>query len=866
MPSTHSRPIDLTRDARTIQNTFVGDKSAVSYESTLVRILLWLFDKREYNKFLDSDCLVRMERAHTSDRSKKKRKNLRNTIKALLAKVTSEDPDKKHGSPINLEGDNSITWPVIREYMSSLKKTATVDKKLAQKYKTGKGNRSSSSSAATATSTSAGVAATATPTSARVAATATPTPTEAATATPTAASASNRDIAERISNELVNVLISQSLASYEGVRSALMYLFKRAGVVPNQDLKAKMAQYIAGCKRTIQIEKQELAQKITEGKDPMSVETFEYIAKEMFVSDNAEESLFAHFFFLLDWNLMKRAENCAGCKINHIHWNGDALVFEFAKSKGDPDGKFTGPWHCYANPEKPYICVVLALAKYCLTYTDVLTNGAPLFEGSSQYDRYTGIFGGFVKKHAIRLRQLGVKPGDLGTHSVRKGVATMVAAGCTVSPPIVSLCLRVGWIMGGVKDKYLFYEAAGDHYVGRCATTLNRLKKEFAVSPPYFDFSEINDPVQREKKRESIEEYLYSRLGDLTDMERTRKMILMVFASMCFHHKYLNENLHSRNPLRTSTIWKDLTPEVRSHARIAYPWDKTLETPAFTGIPPHVSLLADIAELNKEVKSLKDQFSKDLNMIMDERGVGDNNFCTNRILEALERQTNKLMENHEERLQIRDAEFSENVRAPYVINEEEEEGDGSDEEAEEDSEAVKAAKLRKRDDKTKDLVAKRVQTAGLVNGRWTVLPRNYKFPNGMTMMHLIDSWLLSDGQQRIPPFVTLQASNLTNPQQRVRRKMKAVMMLVKRHGQKEGSWVGDNPTSWDHIKTRKLWDSIKNDFKASYYTIQRSGRSGLTTRGQGRQQVAKKRKNRDTTTCWSTVYSNCSAAGIFKGT
>ena len=61
--------------------------------------------------------------------------------------------------------------------------------------------------------------------------------------------------------------------------------------------------------------------KITEGKDPMSVETFEYIAKEMLLSDTAEESLFAHLFSLLDWNLMKRAENCSGRKINHIHWN-----------------------------------------------------------------------------------------------------------------------------------------------------------------------------------------------------------------------------------------------------------------------------------------------------------------------------------------------------------------------------------------------------------------------------------------------------------------------------------------------------------------------------------------------------------------
>ena len=72
-----------------------------------------------------------------------------------------------------------------------------------------------------------------------------------------------------------------------------------------------MAQYIAGCKRTIQTGKQDLDQKITKGKDPMSVETFKYIAKEMFLSDTAEESLFAHFFPLLDWNLMKRAEKCA---------------------------------------------------------------------------------------------------------------------------------------------------------------------------------------------------------------------------------------------------------------------------------------------------------------------------------------------------------------------------------------------------------------------------------------------------------------------------------------------------------------------------------------------------------------------------
>ena len=146
-------------------------------------------------------------------------------------------------------------------------------------------------------------------------------------------------------------------------------------------------------------------------------------------------------------------------------------------------------------------------------------------------------------------------------------------------------------------------------------------------------------------------------------------MIFMTFASVCFHYKYLNDNLHPRNPFKISIIWKYLQPQVRSHARIAYPWNKTLETPAYTGIPPHVSLLADISELKEEVISLKEQFSKYLNIIMDDRGVGDSDFCMRRILEVLEKQTNKLLETQEEQFQRRDANSSKHIHVPYVINE-----------------------------------------------------------------------------------------------------------------------------------------------------------------------------------------------------
>ena len=50
----------------------------------------------------------------------------------------------------------------------------------------------------------------------------------------------------------------------------------------------------------------------------------------------------------------------------------------------------------------------------------------------------------------------------LGSHSIRKGAATYCCAGVHPGPPIVSVCLRAGWSLGRVKERYLKYENAGN--------------------------------------------------------------------------------------------------------------------------------------------------------------------------------------------------------------------------------------------------------------------------------------------------------------------------------------------------------------------------------------------------------------------
>ena len=154
--------------------------------------------------------------------------------------------------------------------------------------------------------------------------------------------------------------------------------------------------------------------------------------------------------------LMNRDENCVICRVNHITFEDDYLIFRFAKSKGHQDGEeHVCPWHVYSNPKKPQFFTVFSMARYLFTYPRIMVNNASLFRGNSQYDRYSKKFAKLLLNHEDAVTGMGVDICDLGTHSCRKGVATMVAAWCTVSPPIILICVRAGWLMGGVRDKYL---------------------------------------------------------------------------------------------------------------------------------------------------------------------------------------------------------------------------------------------------------------------------------------------------------------------------------------------------------------------------------------------------------------------------
>lgn len=117
-----------------------------------------------------------------------------------------------------------------------------------------------------------------------------------------------------------------------------------------------------------------------------------------------------------------------------------------------------------------------------------------------------------------------------------------------------------------------------------------------------------------------------------------------LYASICFHHKYLEEHLHATSHFCDSPFFNDIPKTIMEKARIAYPWDATSDTPMFTGIPPHASLLAKQRELQNELEKLRKSIGTVTSDELSSRGVG----CTELYIQGIENAIKDLEHNLKE--------------------------------------------------------------------------------------------------------------------------------------------------------------------------------------------------------------------------
>ncbi len=189
----------------------------------------------------------------------------------------------------------------------------------------------------------------------------------------------------------------------------------------------------------------------------------------------------------------------------------------------------------YGNPLNPSTCWITTLAVYFACQPT--QPAGPIFPGSNQKARYGQILRQMIAEKEVNM---------FGTHSVRKGVATFACSGTTGGPSIASVCLRVGWSLGGVQDRYIRYEAAGDQYLGRVVAGLPLDGSEFAALPPHF----INNEGQTVCLAVS-EMYPLLKLSSCS-----HDILKLCVASLLYHAEYLQSVMLESHPLFSTFVFR----------------------------------------------------------------------------------------------------------------------------------------------------------------------------------------------------------------------------------------------------------------------------------------------------------------------
>lgn len=136
-----------------------------------------------------------------------------------------------------------------------------------------------------------------------------------------------------------------------------------------------------GLKNTSAISRGAQGARLIEGKDPLPFVVYQKICQWL-LEKGDKSSIFAHCFLTLTWNLMCRSINKTLVRRDHMSWEGDAVGKQFAHSKTDTTGNQAAHIrHVYANPLNPWICPILSLARFLITFLKVIQGRCKVIQG-----------------------------------------------------------------------------------------------------------------------------------------------------------------------------------------------------------------------------------------------------------------------------------------------------------------------------------------------------------------------------------------------------------------------------------------------------------------------------------------------------
>lgn len=426
---------------------------------------------------------------------------------------------------------------------------------------------------------------------------------------------------------LTDVKNNEYFKSYGGHRSGLTQLFTQCEVSPTKPFLQKMKRVMSGLKNTAARARGQAGGKLGEGKEPLPFEVYRALCKWL-LEDESNESIFGHCFLTLTWNLMCRSKNTVYIQREHIGWIGDAMTVQFAHTKTDREGKGARlKRHLYANPYMPEICAVVSVARY-LCSNPAIENGR-LFSGTKQYDRFRKLLGRVVNAHKDEIRRMGIDPQDIGVHSIRKGAATYCCNGTTAGVSFPAVCVRAGWSMGNVKDRYLQHMAAGDQVCGRTVCGLDVASHKFSVAPPYFQI--LSTTIDCNEA--DVDEGIAKMFGNLP--LNWLLLARYLLASMLFHRSMLQTTLHAKSRTRGSPLFRPDFDKLALHVKICFPWNNDdndyLWRIVFSGLTPTAVNFNFHQEQIEILRDLPEKITANVARELDQRAIGGGNLTAEMI-------------------------------------------------------------------------------------------------------------------------------------------------------------------------------------------------------------------------------------------
>jgi hypothetical protein len=533
----------------------------------------------------------------------------------------------------------------------------------------------------------------------------------------------------------------RGISALKTPRSAILWMIKLFNLPISQQFKDELGTLWKGFARTN-------ARKVAEGKGELKVGK-DHISREdyfklcaLFLSKGM---LFGHLATVLGWNLMARVGNVMLLLVDHIRVLGDHLDIHFAHGKTDQEGNLARiPRAVFANPLKPEVCPVLALALHFLVRVEHM---AYLFDGNHQYDRYIKDLKTVLEdpQLAESLRLNGTDPKNVATHTLRKGSATDASAASTSGPTDASVESRGGWHQNsGSQHLYMKHNRSADACLGRHLAGLPIGSEQFSILPPHF--LERNDNVARaldlafgrSKLREGVGEFL--------------------LASVVYHYDFLVRTLPSNHEVFASTLFttsgilESLKPLVHTGTTataVMHP----------TGVPIQVTLIQASKELERSNQALHKKLDEiaptiveKVTAMLEERAVESGNVTMQGLKQTLVATLQEL-------------------RLPLSAPEQ-------------------------RVEPPPPLIQRRALQLHMWGGKLHRVPQDFQFADG-TVAALWNLWWLGDLVNGYPPLRMLESSDMSSSNLKKRlSELKGLMQTLERTAKEKGVYFeGDNPTT-----------------------------------------------------------------------